>query len=168
MSKRLYVTPYRCIDCKVCENVCSFTRSPSPGIPSKPRVQSFTIDLDNKFVSLCLQCDEPSCVAVCPVDALVRNPETGAIEVNDRCIGCGFCVQACPFGAMDYDPVHDVYIKCDVCHGDPACAKYCPTGALVWDEKPWSDADAEELAKKRTTDPFEVAMSLAGKKKASS
>jgi anaerobic carbon-monoxide dehydrogenase iron sulfur subunit len=163
MSNRLYVTPYRCIDCKICEQACSLEKASVPGVPAKPRVQSFSITEKMKFVSLCLQCDQASCQAVCPVYALVRNPETGAIEVNDRCIGCGFCVPACPFGCMDYDPVHNEYIKCDVCKGDPACAKYCPTGALVWSEKPWSDQKADDYATKKSTDPFTIALEMTKK-----
>ncbi len=163
MSKRLYVTPYRCIDCKVCEQACSLANTPVPGVPARPRVQSFKVDDQNNFVLLCLQCDEPSCMAVCPVGALERNPETGAIEVNDKCIGCGFCVKACPFGCMDYDDTHNEYIKCDVCKGDPACAKYCPTGALVWDDKPWTDQEAEEYAKKKSSDPFAIALEMTKK-----
>lgn len=156
MNERLYVTPYRCIDCKICEQACSLVKSKRPGVPARPRVQSFNVEGDTDFVLLCLQCEEASCQAVCPVDALVRNPVTGAIEVTDRCIECGFCVVACPFGCMDYDPANNEYIKCDVCYGDPACAKYCPTGALVWAERPLSEAEAEQRSAQRTTDPFSV------------
>lgn len=69
----------------------------------------------------------------CDTGALVRNVETGAIEVNaDRCIGCGLCEIACPFGHMHFNLQTGKSEKCDLCGGDPACARFCPHGALEY------------------------------------
>lgn len=144
MAKRLFVTPYRCTDCKNCEVACSFVHTSDPRKPALTRVRAYTLKHEIKSVVLCLQCEEAACQKVCPTDALVRNPETGAIEVNDNCITCKMCTLACPFGNIHFDTTYEEIVKCDVCGGDPACAKVCPTGALVWAEEPVNDDQVDE------------------------
>jgi Fe-S-cluster-containing hydrogenase component 2 len=132
--KRLIVRPTECTHCRNCELACAFYHSGSPS-PIGPRV----IDVrrvNNVPVPLtCLQCDDAACVKACPVGAIVRNPETHALEVSDRCFGCQACVYACPFGAMYFRPDTQVAIKCDLCQGNPTCAAFCPTTALTWSER---------------------------------
>lgn len=37
------------------------------------------------------------CVEACKFEAIVQNPQTGLIEINeDKCTACGACVKACP------------------------------------------------------------------------
>jgi len=100
MSKRLFVTPYRCIDCKNCEVACSFVHTRNPIKPALSRVRSYSLTETVKSVVLCLQCEDAACQKVCPTDALVRNPETGAIERTDACILCMACVNGCPSQAI--------------------------------------------------------------------
>jgi len=46
----------------------------------------------------CLQCPTAECLYVCPVDALVVEPRTGARYIGeDVCVSCGRCNEACPF-----------------------------------------------------------------------
>ena len=80
-----------------------------------------------------IKSEEAGCVRACPVEALVRNEETGAIDVDDeRCVRCMSCVVACPFGNMLHDEPAGAVVKCDVCGGNPACAMFCPTKALEY------------------------------------
>jgi Fe-S-cluster-containing hydrogenase component 2 len=132
MSKMLTVTPTRCIGCRTCEVACAF-RHPVNGMPGRSRVQVRTVAKDVYVPILCLQCEEAACVKACPVFALWRNAETGAIEVKaDRCIRCNACVPACPFGNVAVQSPKQAVIKCDVCGGAPACAQFCPTQALEY------------------------------------
>ena len=132
MNRMLTVTPGRCIGCRTCEVACAFKHT-SGEMLGRSRVQVRTVGKDVYVPILCLQCEEAACVKACPVFALWRNPDTGAIDVQtDRCVRCNACVPACPFGNVAVETPVKAVIKCDVCGGDPACAQFCPTRALEY------------------------------------
>jgi tetrathionate reductase subunit B len=95
---------------------------------------------------LCMQCDNPPCVAVCPVSATYRTPEGVVLVDQSRCIGCGYCVVACPYGARYLTPAGEasptgnpgVADKCTWCYHrisrglEPACVEVCPVDARVF------------------------------------
>jgi anaerobic carbon-monoxide dehydrogenase iron sulfur subunit len=82
---------------------------------------------------MCQQCDEASCMKVCPTGALHRTPGEMLVEFSKtKCIGCHMCTIACPFGNIVYDAVAASPLKCDQCGGNPSCAQFCPTQALEW------------------------------------
>jgi Fe-S-cluster-containing hydrogenase component 2 len=131
--KRLYVTPGKCIGCRTCELACTFVHTVGGGRLRRTRVQVHDTGNETFVPVLCLQCETAACVLACPVEALVRNEETGAIEVDEeRCVRCMACVVACPFGNMLFDEQAAMVVKCDVCTGRPACAMFCPTKALEY------------------------------------
>jgi carbon-monoxide dehydrogenase iron sulfur subunit len=126
------VTPSLCIGCRTCELACAFyhARDRKPG---RSRIYPIAYAPDKYVPVACLQCDDPACVRSCLFDALRRNDDTGAIELDrERCVRCMACVAACPFGCAMVDDVHNEIIKCDLCEGNPACAQFCPTKALVY------------------------------------
>ena len=132
MDKMLIITPSRCTACRTCELACSFKHAVD-GRPGLPRIKAFMRGEGKNLVLTCFQCDKAACVKVCPVEALSRNEETGAVEVDTgRCIRCGLCAVACPFGHMQSDPLSGIAVKCDLCGGDPACAAFCPTRTLEY------------------------------------
>jgi len=133
MKMRFIVTPELCTGCRTCELACSFSHQVD-GKPGRTRIAPIDGGFKDLWVPVtCLQCDDAACVKSCLVNALRRNEETGAIELNqDVCVKCMACVAACPFGCALLDEQHHMVVKCDLCGGDPACAHFCPTKALVW------------------------------------
>jgi anaerobic dimethyl sulfoxide reductase subunit B (iron-sulfur subunit) len=88
----------------------------------------------------CNHCAAPACIAVCPVDAIVKR-EDGIVSIDaETCIGCGSCVTACPYGAPYVSQATGVAHKCDLCkdlidNGEaPACVEACPMRCLNYGE----------------------------------
>jgi len=132
MHKILVRDYTRCSGCRVCEVVCAFHHFGECN-PSLARL--IVVDLDGQGVfvpQICRHCKEPWCMNECPVDAIVRDTETGAIViVNELCTGCHACGDACPFGMIRISPLGDVF-KCDLCQGSPECVKFCTRRALKY------------------------------------
>lgn len=132
MQKTFTITPSRCTACRTCELACSFKHATVAGL-GIARIRAHMFGEGKNQILTCFQCDEAACVKVCPVLALTRNENTGAIEVNrERCIGCGLCSIACPFGHMAHEHQTGIALKCDLCEGEPACAAFCPTKTLEY------------------------------------
>jgi len=83
----------------------------------------------------CWHCQEPSCVAVCPVEALAQTPEGWVRLDGEACIGCGACIEACPYQCLQMGE-DVVATKCDGCADwvaqghSPVCVNACPMRAL--------------------------------------
>lgn len=89
----------------------------------------------------CMHCIDPACASVCPVEALYKEPASGAvIYYRDRCIGCRYCQIACPFGIpkFEWGSNDPLIVKCQLCHhrfpegGYSACCEFCPSGASIF------------------------------------
>lgn len=127
----VYVELDRCIACHNCERACFFHKS-ERRIGSTANI-FVSVDMDQRRIvaGTCLQCESALCMAVCPVNALTRDPITSAIVVDNKtCLSCGMCIIACPYGYMNLDDSSHRATKCDLCGGDPRCVQVCMAGAL--------------------------------------
>ena len=133
MAKMIIFDEKKCIGCKICELICSFTNTKEFGI-SNARIRNYVDFREAFFSSLtCVQCEDPLCLKACPTNAIYK--ENGVVKIEStNCIGCKKCVPACPFGNMHFDDERGVAIKCELCGGNPRCVEYCPTGALGYQE----------------------------------
>jgi anaerobic dimethyl sulfoxide reductase subunit B (iron-sulfur subunit) len=88
----------------------------------------------------CNHCIAPACMAVCPVDAIIKRDDGIVFIDNSACIGCGACVTACPYGEPYISTVTGVAQKCDFCRSlidkgeNPACVDACPMRCLLFGE----------------------------------
>jgi Fe-S-cluster-containing hydrogenase component 2 len=132
---KLYtVTVPACIACGKCELACGFAHA-REGKSGQTRIHIVKRGVEAGTPIVCFQCHDAACVKSCTKDALVRNPKTGAIEVDmAKCITCKACVAACPFGNMGFDEAFKEIHKCDLCKGAPQCVPFCPTKALEYKE----------------------------------
>lgn len=123
-----------CQGCRACEAVCSLKHY---GVvnPSATGIKITEGKVPGKFAqTICQQCIDMPCAAVCPVEAIQKDGFTGAVAILDTCTGCGACVEACPIHAIQMAEVADQVraIKCDLCGGIPECVEICPRQALSW------------------------------------
>ena len=130
MSKQLVIRPEKCLSCRTCELVCSFGHFGR----FNPRESAVSVvDFEEASLSvpvMCLQCEEASCLKVCPVGAISRNAEGTVLMNYSKCIGCKMCMNACPLGNIRFSPVARRVFKCDLCDGEPKCAQFCPGKAI--------------------------------------
>lgn len=131
MEKILVIDHEKCTGCRLCEMACSITHT-GVSNPARSRIHVIKWTMEGfDLPMVCQQCEEAPCIAVCPKDALYRDPVMGRVALDyDLCIGCKMCVTACPFGGMGIDITTRRVIKCDLCDGDPACVRFCESGAL--------------------------------------
>jgi len=149
MSRSILVAEANCTGCHSCELACSGFKE-GQFIPEHSRIRVIQDALEGwSRPALCLQCDDPMCMAVCPVGAvsMTETPEGDRVVAVDakQCIGCRRCVVACPVGAMDFAPGLKA-LKCDLCGGSPKCVQFCFYGCLHFVEL--SQAERAQRSKK--------------------
>lgn len=135
VSKRKFVTsdPEKCVGCGICELVCSYQKAKVFN-PIRSRIRIVRLPPSIYLSVTCRLCEDPACVAACPREAIISNPDTGVLTIDkDKCNGCGWCVEACEFGAITLDPETKVMMACDLCEErpeGPMCIEWCPEEAL--------------------------------------
>jgi Fe-S-cluster-containing hydrogenase component 2 len=131
MANVLVVDYEKCTGCRMCELVCSINKEGSAN-PAHARIHVNKWEMEGFYAPVfCRQCAEPTCAAVCPVNAISRDNDRDLTAVDDAlCIGCRACISACAFGGVGFNQETQRTMRCDTCNGDPTCVQFCETGAL--------------------------------------
>jgi tetrathionate reductase subunit B len=146
----------KCIDCKACMIACKVENN----VPEnawrnwiRPLWNTGSRQKAEFQPGQCMQCDTPSCVAACPVNATYKQPD-GLVAIDPKkCIGCGNCVTACPYRARYRNSARQIADKCDFCEDrlkrgeEPACVITCPTKTRVFGDFNDSASDVSRLLK---------------------
>jgi molybdopterin-containing oxidoreductase family iron-sulfur binding subunit len=97
----------KCVGCQACTINCAVENGLPPGVVYRPVLEEEIGTYPNvarRFIPRpCMQCEDPPCTPVCPVNATYLRPD-GIVEIDyDQCIGCRYCLTACPYSARTSD-----------------------------------------------------------------
>lgn len=97
----------KCIGCHACTIACKAENVLPPGVVYRPVIEEELgayPNVSRRFIPRpCMQCDNPPCTPVCPVNATHKRPD-GVVEIDyKKCIGCRYCITACPYNARTAD-----------------------------------------------------------------
>ena len=97
----------KCVGCHACTMSCVAENKLPPGVVYRPVLDQeigLYPNVTRRFMPRpCMQCEEPPCVPVCPVNATYKRPD-GIVAIDyEQCIGCRYCITACPYSARTFD-----------------------------------------------------------------
>ena len=107
----------RCVGCEACTIACKVEHnvpivSPRELVRRIQWTEVYFLREKGKYPHVnteidprpCMHCENPPCVAVCPVGATYQDKERGLVlQRYERCIGCRYCTTACPYGARHFN-----------------------------------------------------------------
>jgi molybdopterin-containing oxidoreductase family iron-sulfur binding subunit len=97
----------KCVGCHACTISCVAENKLPPGVVYRPVLEEeigVYPNVTQRFLPRpCMQCDNPPCTPVCPVNATYTNEEGVVVVDYDQCIGCRYCITACPYAARTFD-----------------------------------------------------------------
>jgi formate dehydrogenase iron-sulfur subunit len=178
MPKAILYDATLCVGCKACEEACAQRAglSYSDAIAAETRTSAHkltaVLERGGAYMRrLCMHCEDPTCVSVCPVGAF-RKTDAGPVVYDEgRCMGCRYCMLACPFGVPKYEWTRtDPRVrKCDMCADRIAegkatmCSEVCPTGATKCGDR---DALIDEAAERLRSNPGQYVKRIYGAREA--
>ena len=93
----------RCYGCYACVMACKVKNHTPPGVfwarVLKSERGTYPSTIRQALPVLCMHCEEPSCMEVCPTGATQKQDDGIVIVDKDMCMGCKACIMACPYGA---------------------------------------------------------------------
>ncbi len=160
----------RCTGCKTCELYCAAERGSSGKTLLKALQESplprprLRVEGSNAapLPFQCRHCLEAPCLDACLTGALIREPKSNLVVVQeDRCIACFTCTLFCPYGVIFPWPERKIALKCDRCAymENPVCVEVCPCRALEL-------VELDDLEKFFRQKREEVLQKLAGNRRA--
>lgn len=124
----------RCNGCGACVIACKEEKQVPDGVWLRRRKEN---PVTTAFITMgCNHCDDPACLAICPVKACHKDPDGLVIQDHSKCIGCKACMMACPYHVPSYSADEGKVYKCDGCAKrlaegkKPACVANCPMNAI--------------------------------------
>jgi Fe-S-cluster-containing dehydrogenase component len=145
----------RCVGCRSCEAACAEAhRLPVPDTGDESAFERKRQTTESQWTVVnrhktekgevfvkrqCMHCNQPGCVAACPVKAMEKRKE-GPVTWETNCMGCRYCMPSCPFEIpkFEYGSSNPKIQKCNLCwdrleKGEkPACVENCPEQALLF------------------------------------
>ncbi|WP_207891283.1 4Fe-4S dicluster domain-containing protein [Seleniivibrio woodruffii] len=134
----------RCTGCQACSIACKAENDTFQDNFNTRVLKEEISDKAAVFTPVqCNHCEEPMCVAACPVDATFKLSNGIVVTDWEKCDGIGECVGACPYNARFFDDRYkgkagSKVDKCDFCISRlskglmPACVETCPSGARLF------------------------------------
>lgn len=162
-----YYNENNCIACRACEAACKQEFD----LPIGVRRRRVIIREEGKYPNpkvrylstACNHCADPACIKACPVDAITKETQFGAVLIDQaKCNGCKRCAAACPYGAPVFNEQTGKMDKCTLCihrlkQGlPPACVRSCP-GYALWHGK-LSDIDAQTTPPEVYRRPLQISL----------
>jgi len=163
-----------CTGCRACQAACAMeNQTPYWANKFRTHVEDITRGQFPQVERalqprLCMQCDNPPCVSVCPTGASHKTPE-GIVGMDaGRCMGCKYCIIVCPYEARfvyesaDMKKAKQVYgqtpkaaavDKCTFCQHrlkkgeEPACVSTCLAGARIFGDLDDPESAVAKLVK---------------------
>jgi tetrathionate reductase subunit B len=107
--------------------------------PKDRELGNYPYVVRNTTPLLCMQCQDPPCISVCPVPGAISKRKDGIVVIDQtKCTGDQLCIAACPYDAIYYRADKKVADKCDLCASridagkQPICATTCIANALIF------------------------------------
>jgi Fe-S-cluster-containing dehydrogenase component len=96
----------QCVTCYACVLACKQEYFLPPNIAWNRLLVGEVGEYPNAkkvtYPILCNQCEQATCVDVCPAGASVKHSDGIVTIDSEKCTGCQFCVAACPFHVRNY------------------------------------------------------------------